>query len=248
MFVCLIASCNCFILSCKKKEDPEPQLQATFPTPSYPQPSDADAVLVAVMASVPAPVDLPTIPGMPASSLEIQYGMGIAAFKGNAKADNVRLNDTELKFANGVHMWQPDYSNLTNPANLTGITFTNGVNWKVTNPAIEKSLTNLPGTPKVTSAKTITKSAGYTITNQSVGNAQKILYGIYSADGKFVLKEADGASTQIHFSASELAELGSTEQGIIQANAYAIQDETIGGKKVYFVRQSSYSLVSVAIN
>lgn len=237
------------VSSCEKDEDASPSLgDSAFPVPDYPQPADADGILVAIRAGVPAPVDMPAVPGMPAGgTVEFQYGMGVALFKGNAKAEKVVLNEVELKFVNGVHIWQPDYSNLTNPANLTGIDFSSGANWQVTNPTFQQAAGNLPGMPKITSGKAVTRSSGYTITNQPVGNAQKVLYGIYSSNGKYVHKEAAGNSAQLSFSAEELASLGATKQGIIQANAYTITDKTIDGKKIYFVRQSSYSLTGVEI-
>lgn len=235
------------LTSCDK-DDTNPQNTMTFPVPSYPQPEDADAVLVAVKASTPFAMPM-EIPGILDGSSEItmEYGMGVALFKGNVQAGSVKLNNTELKFTNGVHMWQPDFTDLTNPSAITGVDLSGSVSWKVTSPDIEKTLSGLPGMPKVTSAKVVTKADGYTLTNASISGANNVLYGVYSSNGKYVLKEKAGNSTSITFSKEELAELGNTKNGIIQANAYTITNETIGGKKVYFVRQSSYSLTSVEI-
>ncbi|GEM_PF-2818922 len=238
------------VLTSCDKDDPDPQSNNMFPVPSYPQPEDADAVLVAVKASTPFAMQMPVeIPGMPSGSTEInmEYGMGIALFKGNTQAGSVKLNNTELKFTNGVHMWQPDFTDLTNPSAISGVDLSGNIVWKVTGPDIEKTLSGLPGTPKVNSGKVVTKADGYTLTNVSASGASNILYGIYSTNGKYVLKEQAGNSTSVNFSASELAELGGTKNGIIQANAYTITNETIGGKKVYFVRQSSYSITGVEI-
>lgn len=234
--------------SCKKKEDPNPQdPQGAVPMPSYPQPTDADAVLVAVNSSVPSPVSLPSMPGMPAGGeLVIDIGMGVALFKGNAKADKVMLNNTELTFTNGVYTWLPNFTNVMDPTALTGINLSGNIIWNVTNPTIQKTLTNLPGKPRVTSGKVITSSDGYVLVNNRVSGAEKILYAVH-ANNKTVMKELDGNSTQCTFTAAELATLGTTKQAIIQANAYVITNETIGGKKVYFVRQSSYSVTGVEI-
>ncbi len=237
------------LTSCDK-EDPDPQNTNMFPVPSYPQPEDADAVLVAVKASTPFAMQMPVeIPGMPGGSTEInmEYGMGVALFKGNVQAGSVKLNNTELKFTNGVHMWQPDFTDLTNPSAITGVDLSGNISWKVTGPDIEKTLSGLPGMPKITSGKVVTKADGYTLTNVSISGASNVLYGVYSSNGKYVLKEKAGNSTSITFTKEELAELGGTKNGIIQANAYTITNETIGGKKVYFVRQSSYSITSVEI-
>ncbi len=237
------------LVSCKKDGDPDIQLGMSFPVPDYEKPSDADAVLVAVKASVPYAIEMPiSVPGMPSTSeVQMEYGMGIALFKGNTQASSVKLNNTDLKFTNGVHLWQPDFSDLTNPSGITGIDLSGGISWNVTGPNITKTLSSLPNMPKVSSAKTVVKADGYTLTNTAGAGAQKTLYGIYSTDGKYVLKEKSGASTSITFTKEELAGLGSTKNGIVQANAYTITSETVEGKKVYYIRQSSYSLTNVEI-
>jgi hypothetical protein len=238
------------LVSCDK-EDPNPQHTTTFPVPSYPEtPEDADAVLIAIKAATPFAIQSPVeIPGMPGGSGEItmEYGMGVALFKGNTQAGSVKLNNTTLKFSNGVHMWQPDFTDLTNPSAITGVDLSGNISWEVTSPDIEKTLTGLPNMPKVTSGKVVTKADGYTLTNASITGAAKVLYGVYSSNGKYVLKEKAGNSTGITFTSEELADLGNTKNGIIQANAYVVTNENIGGKKVYFIRQSSYSLTNVEI-
>lgn len=242
-FALLILTLLAFTNACKKKENTGPDAQTgAVPMPNYPTPSDADAVLVAVKSSVPSPVQMPGL-GM---DITIDIGMGIAVFKGNAKADKVLLNNTELTFTNGVYSWLPNFTNVTDPTALTGINLNGNITWNVTNPTIQKTLSNLPGKPQVTSGKTITKSEGYVITNSSVSGAQNVLYAIH-ANNKTVMKTQNGNSSSCSFTAAELAELGTTKNAIVQANAYTISDETIGGKKVYFVRQSSYSVTSVEI-
>ena len=235
--------------SCKKKDDATPQqANNAFPTPAYPKPSDADAVLVAVRASAPSPISMPvSIPGMD-TELVLDLGMGIAFFKDNAKADKVLLNNTELGFTNGVHMWTPNFANITDPSSVSGIDLNGSITWKVTNPNIEQTLSGLPGKPKITSGKTVTKSAGYTINNSSAGVSGEVLYVIYDENGKSVQKTKSAGSTSCAFTASELSALGSTNNGIVQANAYIIESKTLNGKKVYFVRQSSYSVTGVTIN
>ncbi|HMR17659.1 MAG TPA: hypothetical protein PKA53_00040 [Sphingobacterium sp.] len=245
LFVFLVVN-TCMLTSCDK-EDADPQGSAMFPVPSYPQPDDADAVLVAVKASTPFAMPV-QVPGMPVTEMNMEYGMGVALFKGNTQAGSVRLNNTELKFTNGVHVWQPDFTDLTNPSAITGVDLSGAISWEVTNPNISANLSSLPTMPKVTSAKVVTKVDGYTLTNNASNSAAKILYAIYSSNGKYVMKEdRPGNSTSVTFSAAELAELGSTKNGIIQANAYFITNQTIDGKKVYFVRQSSYSVTGVEI-
>ncbi|HZH54944.1 MAG TPA: hypothetical protein VFD72_04780 [Sphingobacteriaceae bacterium] len=245
-FAILILSLFLSTQACKKKENSEPDNQTgtgAVPMPFYPNPSDADAVLIAVKSSVPSPVQ---IPGM-SMGITIDFGMGIAVFKGNTKADKVSLNNTELTFTNGVHTWLPNFKNALDPTALTGINLDGDITWNVTNPTIQKTLSSLPGKPEVLSGKTITKSEGYVISNRLASGAQHVLYAIH-ANNKTVMKTLSGNSTSCTFTAAELAELGTTKNAIVQANAYRISDEMIGGKKVYFVRQSSYSVTSVEIN
>lgn len=243
-YALLILTLLAFSQACKKKENTDPDTQTTgaVPMPNYPSPSDADAVLVAVKSSVPSPVQMPGL-GM---DITIDIGMGIAVFKGNAKADKVSLNNTDLTFTNGVYTWLPDFKNVTDPTALTGINLNGNINWNVTNPNIQKTLNSLPGKPQINSGKVITKSEGFVITNSSASGAQNVLYAIH-ANNKTVMKTMAGNSTSCTFTAAELADLGTTKNAIIQANAYTISDENISGKKVYFVRQSSYSVTSVEI-
>lgn len=236
--------------ACDKDDvKPDDNLMA-MPATQYPQPSDADAVLIALKSSVPSPVSLPSMPGMPIgdSPVVMDIGLGIALFKDNAKAGKVVLNNTELTFINGVHTWMPDFTKLTDPTAFTGINLNGQIHWQVTDPNIDRTVQTLPGTPKISSDTKINISQGYTLTNQVPGGAQKIIYAIYSSSDKFILKELNGNSNSATFTSAELATLRSTKNGIIQTNAYTISNEIIGGKKVYFVRQSSYTLTGVEIN
>jgi hypothetical protein len=235
-------------LSCTK-DDVTPDVGGAFPTPAYPQPNDADAILVAVKASAPSPVQMPSIPGVPISPNEVvlELGLGIAKFKNNTKADLVKLNGTDLPFSNGTHVWMPNFKNVTDPTSLTGINLNGNVQWEVSNPNIQKTLSGFPSKPNITSDKTITKASGYQLTHNRVSNAQKILYAIYAGNDKYILKEAEGNATGMNFTTEELSILSGTKNGMIQINAYTINDENIGGKKVYFVRQNSYTLTGVTI-
>jgi hypothetical protein len=235
--------------SCKKKED-KPQA-AVIPVPNYPKFTDADATLIAIKATAPFPANLPIpqIPGMPTGmDIELNFGMGLAAFRNNAQANKVLLNGSELKFAGGIHTWMPDFSNVTDPSNATGINLNGSISWEVTNPDINKTLSGgMPGTPKITSSSTIQKSGGYTITHTASSNADKVLYTIADGKGKEVIKEQNGNSTSCAFTAAELASFSTSKTAIIQANAYRVQSETIGGKKVYFIRQSSHTISTAEI-
>jgi hypothetical protein len=244
LLICFMA----FSVSCTK-DDASPEIAGSFPTPAYPNPTDADAVLVAVKASAPSPVQMPSIPGVPGmpTELVLDLGIGIAKFKNNAKADLVKLNGSELSFTNGAHVWMPNFKNITDPTSITGINLNGNVQWEVTNPTIQKTLNGFPTKPIITSEKTITKTSGYQLSHNRVSNAEKILYAIYSNADKYLLKEASGTSNSLTFTAEELATLANTKNGMIQVNAYSIDDENIGGKKVYFVRQSSYTITGVTI-
>src|SRR5690606_10769314 len=141
----LIAVHVLLFTSCKK-DDADSQNSAMFPVPSYPQPTDADAVLVAVKASTPFAMPM-QVPGMPNTEINMEYGLGVALFKGNTQAGSVKLNNTELKFASGVHVWQPDFTDLTNPSAITGVDLSGPISWEVTNPNITANLSSLPSMP-----------------------------------------------------------------------------------------------------
>ncbi len=173
--------------------------------------------------------------------------MGLAAFKDNAKADQVLLNGSELKFAGGTHVWLPDFSNLTDPSSVTGVNLNGAITWKVTNPGIEKTLNGMPGSPKISSSTTIQKSGGYTVTHNPVSGATKIMYTIADGKGKEVQKELAGSATSCNFTAAELAAFSTSKTGMIQASAYRVDEETSGGKKIYYIRMSSHVISTAEI-
>jgi hypothetical protein len=231
--------------SCEKTDGPN--LNSAYPAPSYTTPSDADVLLVAVKTSAASPITMPSIPGFPMDDVFLEIGMGVAVFKDKGKADKVVLNDTELTYTNGVYTWTPNFTNITDPESVTGIQFDSGVNWKISNPNITKNISGFPSMPKITSGKTVAKNEDFTVTNNSISSAQKVLYAIYSEDGKYVMKEVDGNSRSCTFTKAELSVLKKGSNGMVQANAYTIKNETIGGKKVYFINQSSYTITGVTI-
>lgn len=232
--------------SCKKEDifpDEGVIPQANF-KPNYPTPADADVILVAL--EVATPVTAPTVPGMPDMEFDMTFGMGVAIFGDNEKADKVLLNGTELKFSNGVHLYEPDYSN-PDPSAEIGIDFDDEITWNVSNPDIDRVLYNMPTMPVVSSEGPVVRANGFTISNTPAYDADSIIYAIYSNDNKYVMKTKVGNSSSHTFTSSDLSDLVKTENGIIQATAYKTITEMIDGKKVYFINESSYSIPSVEI-
>jgi len=93
-----------------------------------------------------------------------------------------------------------------------------------------------PDLGKITSAETVTKADGYTLTCESVGNADAILFLVGG-----VVKEVAGDVTSVDFTASELAGV-STGTNFIQIAAYTYKEETIGGKTYYFGNETVRSV------
>jgi len=108
--------------------------------------------------------------------------------------------------------------------------------------AFTYNYTSFPNNPKITSSVTeVSLTVGYTFTLQSgATNADTLLYILASGD-KYVEKRAGGNVTSVTFSASDLATLTPSTQGLIQVTPYRITDEVINGKKHYFINQVTVS-------
>lgn len=228
--------------SCSKDESaPEPTPTPTptsTPTPTgnttgnaQPNFAGADASLWAVKS-----LSVTTITGLPPITTTI--GLGVAAFNngtGLVSAGTVQLNTNTLTLNTNN-----SYTNTIGATNPTGIDFTSGVTWDVSGAngfgAFTKSVTlGFPTVSEVTSSATITKASGYTLTVNTVTNADSVLFLIGG-----VSKTLAGNATSCTFSASELSSLnnGST---VVQVAAYKFANETLGGKNIYYGNETVQS-------
>lgn len=228
--------------SCSKDESaPEPTTTpTTTPTPTptgnttgnaQPNFAGADASLWAVKS-----LSVTNITGLPPITTTI--GLGVAAFNNGTSlvsAGTVKLNTNTLTLNSNN-----SYSYTIGASNPTGIDFSSGVNWDVSGAngfgAFTKSVTlGFPTVSEVTSSATITKASGYTLTVNTVTNADSVLFLIGG-----VSKTLAGNATSCSFSASELSSLnnGST---VVQVAAYKFANETLGGKNIYYGNETVQS-------
>lgn len=135
---------------------------------------------------------------------------------------------------------------LLSQTDFQGVDFNGGSSWNVGGSssvqAFTYNYTSFPNNPKITSSVTeVSLAVGYTFTLQSgATNADTLLYILASGD-KYVEKRVGGNVTSVTFSASDLATLTPSTQGLIQVTPYRITDEVINGKKHYFINQVTVS-------
>lgn len=179
-------------------------------------------------------------PGLP-FPIEMELGIGSAVFPTDAgattfaNAGTVTLNSTTLaKAPNNAY-----YSQVS-VAEPTGIDFSSGVHWTVAGageiPAVDRNVTfPFPTMGEITSSTTVTRSNGYTLTVQNVSGCDSVVFVVGS-----VHKVKPAGSTSCSFSASELSGLAAGSSQALVA-AYKYEDETIGGKKMYFGKEIARS-------
>ncbi len=217
--------------------------------PSPPTPAvvaNADAVLIALNVSTVQ--ENPII-----GSIAIQTGLALANFPdgngGFKAAGMVTCEGTELTNNNNNYLFTPS---ATNPM---GIEFDGAISWGVEGGANVKGFTEtygreLPSIGKLTGANSeVTRSAGLTFSidlneaNTDISDADSLLFAVYDADGKSILKTQAKSSNSVTFSASELGTL-KTGVGYIQANAYNYAVRTVAGDKLVFINQGSTTVVT----
>ena len=228
--------------SCSKDENtPEPTTTPTTtstPTPTGNATGNAQPNFVGADASLWAVKSLSVtyVTGMPPITTTI--GLGVAAFNNGTSlvsAGTVKLNTNTLTLNSNN-----SYSYTIGASNPTGIDFSSGVNWDVSGAngfgAFTKSVTlGFPTVSEVTSSATITKASGYTLTVNTVTNADSVLFLIGG-----VSKTLAGNAISCSFSPSELSSLnnGST---VVQVAAYKFANETLGGKNIYYGNETVQS-------
>lgn len=225
---------------CKKEEAETPATPSgggggsSTPASTTPAFTDASGVLIAVNTLTSYDVG-----GIP---VEIQMGTALGMFPsaGNASVyldgGTVSLEGTTLtKNANNAYFATPDQ---TNP---TGIDLSGSTHWVVSGngevPAIDRSPSfSFPSVGTITSSTTITRSDGYTLNVSGVNNADSVVFVV----GNIIKTKAPG-TLSCNFSAAELGTEGAGAT-VIQVTPYTFQNEMIGGKKIYFGKQSSRTL------
>jgi hypothetical protein len=246
MSLCIL---GLFLSSCSQEEIDELVKQNqnnTTPTPTpntnFPMPSWSDAFGVLVATQVKAVQ----------SSASITIGVAAAAIYANmgdsalADAGTVKVESKELtKQPNNSYAFIPTQNEPT------GIAFTNPISWEVsgngTVSAFSHDLTgSFPNADSVTSATTFDNNNAYTLTVGSLADADSVLFMVAGSSGTPLLKYLSGTSTSCTFTQAEMATIPAGT-GLIQVVPMRITDNTAGGRKYYYVRQTAVSK-TVTIN
>lgn len=229
------------LASCKKDEPEPPAPQSgnndssgTTAPSTIPRFADADGVMAAVRAY--------TSQSTPFGTIDIILGTASAAFSNDGFATFVGVGGVSC---NGEALSaQPNgtYAYAPSAANPTGIDFTasNEVTWTVAGgssfPAFTRTLADpFPAVDAITSSATVVRADGYTLSTTAVSNADSVIFTLGG-----LVRVLPGSATSCSFTAAELAGQ-SPGTSIAQIVGYRYVDETIGGKRIYFVKQASRS-------
>lgn len=178
-----------------------------------------------------------SVPGAPAFEITIGTGVGFFTSNGLGAATPTRVSVGNAT-ANGTTM---DYMGETyiataSASQATGIDWTNGVTWEITGdngyPAFTHTPTNrFPTATEITSADVVDKGTGYTLTCNTVNNADSVLFLVGG-----VHKTLGPTATSCTFSSSELSGLDNGTQ-LVQIVPYTYSSAVFGGKTICFGKE-----------
>ena len=161
-------------------------------------------------------------------------------------AGTVTLNSKTLtKSSNNAYV----YDKLTDPLSFSQVTWS--VSGSANVPAI--SYTDDRQMPDFTGFNTlpatVTKANGLTISlGGAISNADSVYVIVSGGNNQYILKRLGGNASQCVFSASDLSPLGNTSTGMIQVAPWNYKKEDFNDKPYYFVLETVYSKIGVAIN
>lgn len=188
-----------------------------------------------------------TIPGYPPTSITLGTGVGIFSTNGLAASGTARVNVGTVKL-NSTEMdyMGETYITTASATNIMGIDFSNGVTWEIAGDngfgGFTYSPTNaFPSASAITSANTITKSAGYTLTCNTVTGADSVLFLVGD-----VHKTLGGNKKSCTFTAAELSGLKDGTH-YAQIVPYSMVSSVVGGKNICFGKEMVQQL-SVTVN
>lgn len=230
------------LTACKKEETTEPATgggggsSTPSTTPTY---TDADGLLAAVRVF--------STQSTPIGPVDVVIGTATGAFSNDqfASFENVgavSCNGGSLtRQGNNSYVHQPS---ATAPMGID-LSSSNDVTWNVAGgsgfPSFDRTLTEpFPAVGEITSATTVVRANGYTITTGPVQNADSVVFTLGS-----LVRTVPGNAASCTFTAGELNGL-SAGTSFMQVSPYRSSNEVIGGKRIYFVKQMSRS-VSITI-
>lgn len=186
------------------------------------------------------------------SGVSISVGVATAAFYTNAgdsvfaDAGTVKVESKDLtKQSNNAYTFVPSQ---TEPA---GISFTDPISWEVSGngsiTAFNQDLTgSYPDADSVTSALTFDNNSAYTLTATGITGADSVLFMVVGSTGAYVVKYLGGTASSCTFTQAEMGAIPAGT-GLVQVVPMKITSTTNGGRKYYFLRQTSVSK-TVTIN
>jgi len=214
------------IAGCTPEPDPGPTSNNSAPSPVI---GDGDGTLVAIKNN--------TTTETPIGPISVTLGLGSAFFYNTGDytnfipAGNVTLNGSGLEAQdNNAYVFVPDETDYE------GISFSSGVSWNVTGagniPSFSHTVANsFPSASEITSGETVTRSAGYTLTVNSVSGADSVLFIVGE-----VSKTLPGTATSYTFTASELSSLAAGTS-VVMVAPYNYEGAVYGGRTFYFVNE-----------
>jgi hypothetical protein len=196
----------------------------TTPTINSPQFSDADAALIAVESVTKT------------MGFSITIGTAVATFNDVSGT----LVDAGTVTVEGETMNKNSNNSYTYTANQTapqGISFSQPIEWSISGSSAvtafsENRTQAFPTVGDVSSAATVDKSDGYTLSVPNVSGADSVMFFVGN-----VSKTLGGNATSYTFSSAELSSLGNGSS-IAQVVAFDIENKTINAKKVYFLTET----------
>lgn len=225
---------------CKKDDD----APATPSTPSAggggttnttasttPHFTDADASLWGVNTF--------TSQSTPIGTFDIQAGLGVAVFSNDDFASYTDVGAVTLEGMSLTRNSNNAYLSSISQTNPTGIDFSSGnTEWTVAGAngfgGFTRDITSIPFpvVSAISSADVVVRSSGYTVAAPYVNGADSVIFTVGN-----VLKTLPANTASCTFSA---AELGGVAAGasIVQIAAYTYTSEDIGGKVVYFGKET----------
>lgn len=216
------------ISSCKKDSTTTPVTPvntggSTTTTSAYFAPTDANGILVAGNLSGTSLLSAQFF-GTPSGN---RVAAGSVSYNGNSLSQGT---DTTYSLYS--------FSNLT----AAGSTWVVAAGPSVS--AINANYPTFASLPTITSAATIVRSSGFTVSFSPVTGADSIYVTITGTASKSKL--IVGTASSCTFSASELSGLSATSSGQVNVGAWSRYDQTISGRKYYFYNNST-TIQSVVI-
>lgn len=224
-----------FATACKKEENGTPDSpggssgnNTASTTPSF---ADADGVLAATRAYV--------VINTPLGPQEIIAGLAAGAFSNDQFVTRVNVGAVSC---NGELLGPAAgnaYAYIPPGTNPTGIDLTasNEVTWVVGGGSGFSAFTRnimgpFPVTGDISSGSTVVRASGHTLSVSATLNADSVLFAIGP-----VTRTITGNATSCAFTPAELSALA-TGSALAQVVSYSSVNEVIGGKRIYFVKQS----------